>query len=259
MNWYEAIYIRKSVRHYSRKAVSATLLQHIENCAGKLNGLKEDGCCSVRIYNAKEAQDKVKGMFRVHAPYYMAIFTKKTPLGLIEAGFFAQQLVLYMTTKGLGTCYQGGCRLKSSDIPKEMQLAVIIAFGYAEGELVRDAHQAKRYPLNKICHFRENAGEEIRTMLKAARLAPSAMNRQPWRFVAWSDRIEVYLRKDTFMKTLSVSSQLVDMGIVLCHLLEAADEEWFPLELVREETKAEELQKRQDRKLRYIVTLRKKE
>lgn len=258
MNWYEAIYIRKSVRHYSKKAVSSMLLQHIENCAGKLSGWREEGCCSVRIYNAKEAQDKIKGLFRVHAPYYMAVFTRKTPAALIDAGFFAQRLVLYMTTKGLGTCYQGGCRLPASEVPKDMQLAVMVAFGYAEGDLVRDSYQAKRYPLSRICHFRENAGEEIRTMLKAARLAPSAMNRQPWRFVAWSDRIEVYLHRDGFMKTILASSQLVDIGIVLCHLLEAADEEWFPLELIREEDKAEDSQRKRCGRTHYIVTLRKK-
>lgn len=258
MNWYEAIYIRKSVRRYSKKAIPSVLLEHIENCAGKINCLKEDECCSVRIYNAKEAQRKIKGAFRVHAPYYLAVFTKKTQAALLDAGYLAERLVLYMTTKGLGTCYQGGSRLQVSEIPKGMQLAVIIAFGYAEGDLVRDAKKAKRYPLNKICRFRENAGEEIRTMLKAARLAPSAVNRQPWRFSVWSDRIEVYMRKDGFVQKISSSSQMVDMGIVLCHLLEAADEQWFSVEMVREESKAEEIKKKYGGRLRYIVTIQKK-
>lgn len=259
MNWYEAIYIRKSVRRYSTKAVPAVLLKQIKNCAEKLNCLQEDSKCSVKIYSAKEAHHRIKGPFRVSAPYYMAVFTKKTSFSLIEAGCYAQRMVLYMTTKGLGTCYQGGCRLSKSEIPEGMQLAIIIAFGYAEKEMIRNKEHANRKPLNKLCHFRENAGEEVRVMLKTARLAPSAFNGQPWRFVVWSDRVDLYLHKDPVLKYFSVSSQLIDAGIVLCHLLEAADEQWFPVEVVRDEKLVEPAEKRREKQDSYIVTVRKTE
>lgn len=257
MNWYEAIYIRKSVRRYSTKAVPSVLLKQIANCAEKLQCIHGDCGCRVQIYNAREAHDKIKGPFRVNAPYYMAVLTKKTSFSLVEAGCYAQRLVLYMTTKGLGTCYQGGCKLRESEIPEDMQLAIIIAFGYAERTLVRNAEHAHRQPLNRLCHFRENAGEEIRTMLKAARLAPSAFNRQPWRFAVGSDRIELYLYKDPVMKYFSGSIQLVDAGIVLCHLLEAAAEQWFPVEVVRDEKLIETADKQREKKTRYIVTVKK--
>lgn len=259
MNWYEAISIRKSVRRYSTKAVPSELIKQIKNCAEKLNCLQQDSVCSVQIYNAKEAHHKIKGPFRVNAPYYLAVFTKKTSFSMIEAGCYAQRLVLYMTTKGLGTCYQGGCRLSPSEIPEGMQLAVIVAFGYAERNLVRNAEHAKRQPLNRLCHFYENAGEDIRTMLKAARLAPSAFNRQPWRFAVWSDRIELYLHKDPVLKHFAVSNGLLDMGIVLCHLLEAADEQWLPVEVIRDEKRVESSGKRPDKADRYLVTIRKTE
>ena len=38
---------------------------------------------------------------------------------------------------------------------------------------------AKRLPLNELCIFKEEAGEQMKTILRAARLAPSAMNTQP--------------------------------------------------------------------------------
>ncbi|MDY2627249.1 MAG: nitroreductase family protein [Lachnospiraceae bacterium] len=257
MNWYEAIYIRKSVRRYSTKAVPAELLKQIKNCAEKLKCLQEDSECCVELYNAREAQHKIKGPFCVNAPYYMAVFTKKTSFSLVEAGCYAQRLVLYMTTKGLGTCYQGGCKLKQSEIPENMQLAIVIAFGYAERGLVRNAEKASRQPLNRLCRFRENAGEEIRTMLKTARLAPSAFNRQPWRFAVWSDHIDLYLHRDPILKHFFGAIQLIDAGIVLCHLLEAADEQWYPVEVKRNEKLAEAADRSRDRQNQYIATIQK--
>ncbi|MDO5410191.1 MAG: nitroreductase family protein [Lachnospiraceae bacterium] len=257
MNQYEAIYIRQSVRHYSRKAVPAVLLRQIKNCAEKLPFLQNEDCCFVKIYNAREAQKKIKGMFRINAPYYMAVFTKKTSFSMIEAGCYAQKLVLYMTTKGLGTCYQGGSKLAESEIPENMQLAMIIAFGYAERELTRESKLARRQALNKLCRFRATPSEEFRVMLKAARLAPSAMNRQPWRFVVWDDRIDIYLQEDVLLKKISMFSQLFDIGIVLCHLLEAADEQWLPVEAVREDVTA--AFKAGEKNSRYMITVRKSE
>ncbi|MGN0294203.1 MAG: nitroreductase family protein [Lachnospiraceae bacterium] len=257
MNWYEAIYIRKSVRRYSRRAVPPVLLKQIKNCAEKLSLLQEDSGCSIRIYNAREAHRSIRGAFPVSAPYYMVVFTKKTAFSMIEAGCYAERLVLYMTTKGLGTCYQGGCRLSSSEIPEGMQQAIIIAFGYAEKSLVRRTERTNRRPLSKLCHFKENADEEIRSMLKAARLAPSAFNCQPWRFVVCSDRIDLYLHQNPVLKRFMGNGQLIDAGIVICHLLEAADEQWYPVEIKRDEKTAEAADRRRDRRNQYIITIRK--
>ncbi|MDY4968646.1 MAG: nitroreductase family protein [Lachnospiraceae bacterium] len=257
MNWYEAIYIRKSVRRYSKKAVSPVLLKQIGNCAEKLHLLQADSRCSVKIYSAREAHHKIKGLFRVNAPYYMVVFTKKTSFGLVEAGCYAERLVLYMTTKGLGTCYQGCCRLSPEEIPEGMQQAIVIAFGYAEKSLVRSKEHVNRQPLNRLCQFRENAGEEIRSMLKAARLAPSAFNRQPWRFVVWADHIDLYLHKEPLLKHTVASMQLIDAGIVLCHLLEAADEQWYPVEIRRNEKAAEISGGKHSRQNLYIATIQK--
>lgn len=257
MNWYEAINIRKSVRRYSRRAVPPVLLKQIRNCAEKLSLLQEDSRCSIRIYNAREAHNRIRGAFRVSAPYYMVVFTKKTAFAMVEAGCYAERLVLYMTTKGLGTCYQGCCRLISSEIPEGMQQAIIIAFGYAEKSLVRRTERTNRRPLNKLCHFKENADEEIRSMLKAARLAPSAFNCQPWRFTVCSDHIDLYLHKNPVLKRLMGNGQLIDAGIVLCHLLEAADEQWYPVEVKRDEKTAETAERRRDRQNQYIATIQK--
>lgn len=280
MNQYEAIEIRKSVRRYSEKTVPRVLIDQILNCADKIPTVFSEKTCEIRIYSALEAERKIKGKFRVKAPYYLAVFCGKSSAALVEAGCFAQRLVLYMTTKGLGTCYQGGSKLNEGEIPAGKQLATIIAFGYAEGQSFRDVKQIRRHPLNQLCSYREIVGEDMRILLKTARLAPSAMNRQPWRFEVWKDRIAIYVMEDSILKNMLVSGQLFDIGIVLCHILEAADELWLDVGITREDELAEQrmeiaekksifrnmgkmsladqLAKIAGQKQRYILTVRKK-
>ena len=43
-----------------------------------------------------------------------------------------EQLILYMTVKGLGTCYLGGSRVKQT-VKNGKRLVMIAAFGWPEG------------------------------------------------------------------------------------------------------------------------------
>jgi hypothetical protein len=59
----------------------------------------------------------------------------------------------------------------------------------------------------------------IKTSLEAARLAPSAINRQPWGFEVGKDSITVYIR--TVTPDFNVSKRL-DCGIAMLHIEVAA-------------------------------------
>ena len=242
MNWYEAIFFRQSVRRFLKKPVDGMLIERIENCASKLSYLRSTTTMQVRIVDRAEAKKVFKGPFMVEAPSYLVVLTKVGErFGLLEAGVFAERLVLYMTTKGLGTCYQGGIKLKAEEIPEGMCCAIVIAFGYAERELTRDAKKAKRKPLSKLCYFAEEPDLAIRDMLKSARMAPSAINRQPWHFHVWKDRIDLYIHADNPFEKATANSYLIDMGIALCHIMQSADEQWKSIEVVRDAELAEQV------------------
>ena len=59
-------------------------------------------------------------------PYYFLFYAKKTEDYLLNAGYLLEQIVLYMTTKGLGTCYLGMKNFKSED---EFEPIIAVAFG----------------------------------------------------------------------------------------------------------------------------------
>ena len=75
------------------------------------------------------------------------------------------------------------------------------------------------------------SGKVQRKLLEAARLAPSAMNRQPWRFVSSEDRIHLFVKKPGKIGyQMQQDFNLFDAGVALSHMLVTAEEQWFDLE-----------------------------
>ena len=73
-----------------------------------------------------------------------------------------EQLALYLHTKGIGSCYQGGARVKH-DEEKELEPVMIMAFGYPAEPLERDREAFKRMELNRFVKVHGNFGKVQRT------------------------------------------------------------------------------------------------
>ena len=68
----------------------------------------------------------------------------------------------------------------------------------------------------------ESAGQLLQP-LEMVRLAPSAVNRQPWRVVLRDRHVHFFLKRDAGAASDSKPDmQMVDMGIALCHFQLAA-------------------------------------
>ena len=98
----------------------------------------------------------------------------------------------------------------------------------------------------------------MKTFLKAARLAPSAFNSQPWRFIVYSDRIYVFSKKETglFRGLKGLAPQAgtgrdFSIGVMLSHIMLAAEELWLELETATEEQFASKVYKNGT----YVATL----
>ena len=69
----------------------------------------------------------------------------------------------------------------------------------------------------------ETAGK-WQPLLETVRLAPSAVNRQPWRAVVCGDRVHFYEKQSKARTDGEWDVQRVDLGIALCHFALAAEE-----------------------------------
>jgi len=70
---------------------------------------------------------------------------------------------------------------------------------------------------------REKAGKLCRH-LEMVRLAPSAVNKQPWRVVLTDGTVHFYLKRSKGFNCGTIDMQKIDMGIALCHFDLAAVE-----------------------------------
>lgn len=172
----------------------------------------------------------VGGYGKVHDAPHVLVFLADNNADFADqhVGYAGEAVILEATRLGLGTCWIGGFfnARKAADLvslrPEERVLAVS-PLGYAArrptlGERtmagLAGAHHRKAVqelaPEASHTHWPAWAVAAVET----ARLAPSAVNRQPWRF-----RFEdggLVLAKDNFVETPKVTKRL-DIGIAMLH------------------------------------------
>ncbi len=234
MNLYQMIYKRRSIRKYKNEQISDQLLTDIMFLADHVTRLYPDINIKLEIKENFKKQLSIKGLWKVDAPYYLVFYSEEKEGCLINAGYVLEPVLLYMTGKGLGTCYVGGSRFKLEG-HEGMKMVIAVAFGYPKNLLYRDPATAKRLPLKELCIYKEDIGENMKNILKAVRLAPSAMNTQPWRFIVYHDRIYIFSCRE-FLPSQSIAAMReVSMGIMMSHLSVAAEEMWVNLKIEVEE------------------------
>lgn len=149
-----------------------------------------------------------------------------------KLGYTGEGVILEATALSLGTCWVGGF-FKRNAIAKAITLTpsekimAISPVGFVTKKLSREekllyGEVHARKPLMDL--VRGFKGPEsppwVKHALEAARLAPSATNRQPWRFTVDATNSSITI-SEKGMVELNVSRRL-DCGIAMLHLETAA-------------------------------------
>lgn len=71
--------------------------------------------------------------------------------------------------------------------------------------------------------------------LEMVRLAPSAVNKQPWRMIVTEEAVHFYLQRSKGFSGGKLDMQKMDLGIALCHFELMAKELGIYTEFVMEE------------------------
>ena len=162
---------------------------------------------------------KLRGMKQ--APHYLAIFSENKEGYLTNLGFMLQQMDLLFSASGIGSCWQGIPSPKSHVLKStDLKFIILIAFGMPTETLYRkDTSEFKRKSLENITDI-----EEAKELLEPVRLAPSAINSQPWFFTGTKDMIQVCSNKPNFLKAMLVNKYIsIDVGIAIYHLKVSAE------------------------------------
>lgn len=207
---YDAIFKRRSVRKYAGP-LDADAMAEVESFARSLKPLHPDIRTEVRVLN----DDGVRGPFKVAAPHFLAFYSEAADGYAANAGFMLQQMDLFLSSKGIGSCWQGGPK-PAGDAKKVSGLNFVIslAFGRPEEDVHRrSVAEFKRKPMTGITNI-----SGMDNMLEAARLAPSGMNRQSWYFTGNEDVVRVHYARSMITDQMN----RINAGIALCHLWLAA-------------------------------------
>ncbi|HHT87709.1 MAG TPA: hypothetical protein GX002_01675 [Clostridiales bacterium] len=252
MNMYDTIFSRKSIRKFYYETIEWETLDDILKFADSLSMLTQGIKVEFKLISNIERNQGFNGPFAVRAPYYISLSSEKKDDYLLNAGYIMQQLSLYIESKGLGTCFMGGASpgwgLKNT---MRFDYVISLAFGKSKEPLYRESFLAKRYPESELVVYKEEVSSDIRKMLEAARLAPSSLNNQPWRFVVYKNRIHIFAKKNPWIARPLDKLKMIDMGIMLANLMIAAEELWIDVKL----TKSEALMNKSFEKNDYILTV----
>lgn len=236
---------RHSVRSYQPTPLSADALQAIMESGARSRPLfPQIGLRFIRIEDGPAFIKEHGGALRSYgrilgAPHYVAVVSEATPGYMVNAGFRTEQLILRATQVGVGTCWLGGAYRRQDvgqmlNVATDEQVVALTPLGYPAGG-ARDIasraiklltpRQGKRHPLEKLVFAGEwgvppgpilDDRPALRDMLEAARLAPSWVNSQPWRFVLREADLVIAVSRPAGQNELPYF--LLDGGIAMSHI-----------------------------------------
>jgi nitroreductase len=215
-NLYDTIFKRKSIRQYDLTPLDEHKLAEIMSHTSALKPLFNDIKIEIKLLS----QEDVKGLFKAKAPHYFAVFSEAKDGYLTNVGFTLQQMDLFFSANGIGSCWQGMPKPAKKILnSSKLEFVILLAFGKPKERLHRESvSEFKRKPLGEITDIK--GADEF---LEPARLAPSAMNRQQWFFTGNASTVHAYCAKSSFLTAFMLEKMdKISMGIAICHVWIAA-------------------------------------
>jgi nitroreductase len=216
MAMYDIIFKRKSVRDYNEAPVERNRFEEISQKLQSLTPLFADIKTEFKIISSNQVTKK----FNNKAPHYIAAFSEPKGAYKINIGYMLQQMDLYLSANGLGSCWLGIPKPTKEVIQSStLEFVILLSFGTPKEPLYRTSPaEYRRKPLSEITNIQ--GADDI---LEAARVAPSAVNFQNWYFTGDKNTIYAYSDKVGFLRAkLGGEYYPVNMGIALYHLMLAA-------------------------------------
>jgi len=236
----EAIRARRSVRTFDgsglRPEDTEKILAYAEDTANpyaipitwRMLDLKKDGLSSPVITGET---------------VYVAGKLKKIPHAEEAFGFSFERLLLYAWSLGVGSTWIAGTLdrpafERAMELEANEVLPCVSPLGYAAKRMsLRETMMRKgiradtRQDFGALV-FREGFGKalqpeeagRLRLPLELVLLAPSAVNKQPWRIVVSGNTVHFYEKRSKGFVTDGWDIQKIDLGIALCHFALASEE-----------------------------------
>ncbi len=233
--WMAAIPPRRSRRQYDSSPLEPDELSGLREVCREFRPFPEARADVVTESPDRILRGAVGPYGKVRGATALIAFTAdmRDPYVQEKLGYTGEGIILEATAMGLGTCWVGGFfrpKVAASvvGIARDEKVLAVTPVGRAVERPTRQevvmtffGRNHRRKPLAEMATGleREQWPGWIESALEAARIAPSAVNRQPWRFHVESNNITVSV--DSTRINLGISKRL-DCGIAMLHIEVAA-------------------------------------
>ncbi len=248
----DIIVARKSVRSYDGRKIEAETLEKLKSFAKTAENPFRIPV-EFRFLDAKEhglTSPVVNG-----TELYAAGKLPRDKNFSVAFGYSFECFVLYAWSLGVGTVWMGGTMNrdafeKAMAVEDGWVMPCSTPLGYPSEKMsIKETLMRKGINADKRENFeklffcentdtpltKERAGK-LEIPLEMVRLAPSAVNKQPWRVIVCGDTVHFYLKRSRgFMYDDKLDMQMIDIGIALCHFDLAAKEEGMHTEVAVED------------------------
>lgn len=233
---------RRSVRTFDGKALSPAQADAVLEFAKSATN-PYDVPIEWKLLDAE--RDGLRSPVIVGTNLWIAGKIKRVPHAAEAFGYSFEKAVLFAEEMGVGTTWIAGTMNRSAferamAVAEDEVLPCVSPLGrpakkmsFRESMMRKGIKANTRKEFDEICFdgdlttplSPEKAGK-LRLPLEMVRLAPSAVNRQPWRIVVQGDKVHFYQKSDKrFVAADGWDIQRIDMGIALCHFELGAEEE----------------------------------
>ncbi len=219
MDLYQAILSRRSVRRYRNIPLSHKILTQIDEIATQVTPLVPKNRFVVMRRDVLSGEDLIAAMGGygriLSPPHFMTAYISGEQVPLVDLGYRMEQIAIQMIQIGVSVCFIGSLG-RENDVRirfrllRDSRTAAFLIFGYpAETMAGRTINAVLRRSQNsnhKLAAdrlFYSDSFEHLQTppqpllpLIEAGRLAPSANNAQPWRFLWHKQALFLFIRAE---------------------------------------------------------------
>lgn len=219
MDLYDAILNRHSVRRYRNVPLNKQILNKIDDIITHITPLIPQNRFAVMRRDVITGEDLIAAMGGygriLSPPHFLTSYIVGDQYPLVDLGYRMEQIAIQMVQLGISMCFIGSLG-RETDVRIRFRLlqnartAAFLIFGYpaktVTGRTINAVLRRRQHSNTTLATDRlfydtsferpQAPPEHVAKLVNAGRLAPSANNAQPWRFLWHKQHLYVFVRED---------------------------------------------------------------